>query len=110
MQAFADGVGRGALCQSCILDQLCVFHLAMMDAVYLKYAFCQSSCLVKYKDFCLGQVLQIVGALYKYAGFAGSSDPRKEAERDTDDQGTGAAGYQERKSAVDPCLPTGRQA
>ena len=110
LQAFADGVAGSALRQSGVLHQLLVLHLMMVDAVDLKHALGQGAGLVKDHRFGLGQSLQIVRALYQYAGVAGPADAGKEAERDADDQSAGTAGHQEGEGPVDPDAPAGGQA
>ena len=105
LQAFADGVGGGAFCQSGKLHQLLIFHFAVMDAIDFKDALGESSGLVKDHGFGLGEGFQVVGALHQDTGMAGASNAGKKGQRDADDQSAGAANYQERQRPVNPLIP-----
>ena len=79
LQALADRMGRCALGQGCVFDQLGVLQFIMVDAIYLKYSLGQGSCLIKYYNFCLGKDFQVVGTFHQNSCFACSADPGKEA-------------------------------
>ena len=104
-QAAADRMCGKTFCKCCIFQDLCFFHMVMMNTTYFKYTFCKSSCLVKYNIFYFGKCFQIVGTFYQDTCIAGTTDSCKEAQRNTDDQGTRAADYKESKGSVDPLSP-----
>ena len=76
-----------------------------MDTCYFEYTLGQSTGLVKYDVFCLGQSLQIVGAFDQDTCVAGPADSGKETQRDTDHKCTRAADYKEGQCTVDPLAP-----
>ena|SRR5699024_5567753 len=78
LETFADRMGRGALRKSRVFYQFLVFHLIMMDTVYLKNTLGQCSGFIEDHDFRLGKRFQIIGPLDQDACIAGSSDSRKE--------------------------------
>ena len=95
LEALADGVGGRTFCQGCKLQQLFIFHFIMVNAGHFKHTLGQSAGLVKYDAVCIGEGLQVVGALNEDSLLAGTADSGKEAEGNTDDQCTGAAYNQE---------------
>ena len=109
LQTAADGVGGGTLRQSGILDQLFVFHAAVVDAFHRKNALGKGTGFIENHTAGLGQSLQIVGALHQDTAAAGSADAGKEAERDADDQSAGAADNQKGQSPVKPLPPLSLQ-
>ena len=105
LKAFADWMGGRTLCISCIFQKLGIFHLAVMDSAYLEDTFCHGPGFIKYYDLCLGKCFQIVGTFYQDTLIAGAADSCEKAKRNTDDQCTWAADYQEGKGTVDPVAP-----
>ena len=107
LEAFADGVGGGALRQGGVLQQLLPAHLVVVDAVDLEHAPGEGARLVKDHIAGLGQRLQIVGALDEHALPAGPAQTGKKAQGDADDQGAGAADDQKGEGTVEPGPPGG---
>ena len=105
LQAFADGMGGGALRQRRVLQQLGLVHLVVVDGGDLEHAPGQGAGLIEHHALYLRQRLQIVGALDKDALLAGTADTGEEAQGDADHQRAGTAGDEERQGAVDPLLP-----
>ena len=79
LEAFADGMGGGTLCQRRVFQQLLSVHFVVVDFINFKHTLGQCAGLVKYDIFRLRQDLQIVGTLHKHAGIAGAANPREEA-------------------------------
>ena len=90
------------------LDELLVFQLVVVDAADLKYTLGQRTGLVEDHDLRLRKRLHVVRALDQHTGLARAADAREEAQRNADDQRTGAGDDQERQRAVDPDRPRGR--
>ena len=96
---------RCTLSQRCVFQQLFPVHLVVVYLVYLEYTLCQSTGLIKYNTFCLGQCLQIIRPFYKYSRIAGSSDTGEETQWDTYYQCARTADDEECKCTVDPSAP-----
>ena len=84
-QAAADRMRRKTFCQCCIFQNLFFFHRVMVNTYNFKHTLGQGTGLVKYYIFCMGQSFQIVGSFDQNTGIAGSTDSRKEPQRNTDD-------------------------
>ena len=109
LQAAADGVRGRTLCKGGQFEQFFVLELVVMDAADLKYALRERAGLVKHNGFDLRQRFQIIGTLDEHTSVACAADTGKEAQRNTDDQRTGAADDQEGERTVQPVAPIGRQ-
>ena len=100
-----DGVIAGCLYPGSYTDQFLFRYLFGMDASHLEYALGQSTGLVKHHNAGTGQGFHVITALDQDALLAGSTYTAEKAERDGNNQGAGAADYQERQCADAPFFP-----
>ena len=105
LEAAADGVGGGALCQSGVFQHFLPGQCIVMHAGNVEHTLGQGAGLVEHHHLGFGQRFQIVGALDEHALVAGAAETGEEAQGNADDQGTGAADHQEGQGAVQPGTP-----
>ena len=106
--AQGDGVLRPAFRQCSGFHQCGVGHaLGGVDAGDLKGALRQGAGLIEHHNTGVGKLFQIGRALDEDAAGGSAADAAEKAQRDGDDQRTGAADDKEGQSAVDPVAKAG---
>ena len=99
----ADGMGGVALGVRRVKEHVFLCEsLGGDDARDVEAALCERAGLVEYDGVRLCQSLQVVAALDEDARAARTADPRKEGERNGNDESTGAGDDEEGECAVDP--------
>ena len=105
LQTLTDRMWGRTLCQCCVLQKLLFRNCIVMYSADLKYALCHRTGLIKYYIFGLRHGLKIIGTFDQYTFMTCSSNPGKEAERNTDNQCTRTTDNQKCQCPVDPVTP-----
>ena len=110
LQALADGMGRGALGERCVLEKLLLLHRAVVDGADLKDALRQCAGLIEDDGLDLRECLQVIRALDENAFLARPADACEEAQGNAYHKRARAACDEERQGSVHPLLPLRRKA
>ena len=102
---FCNGVVRVTFCVSRILQKLTLGNLIRMNGSYVEHAPGQGACLIKYYDICCRQSFQVIAALDQDPLSGCTANTAEKAQRNGNNQRTGAGYYKEDQCPVQPVDP-----